>query len=433
MRSLGTRSFVLLGTVLLFTGCEGDSEDTEQKPTVHRGLISADETWRASDNPHVVRGMVLVTGATKPVLTVEAGVEVRFENGAGLLIGDALEGPGELRAEGTSTAPILMTADSDAPKPGDWLGLAIQGQASGTSRLAHVTIEYAGGIPAVEGEGEALLRATAAGLRVLVTDYESAPPRSLQVEDVTVRKSEHHGVLMMGAGLTSDSHRLSSVDNAGVALKVTANEVGTLPWDSTVQGNTINALHVISGDVITTQTWPDLGVPYQVASIFGEGPYFLRVGSAASPTLTLRPGTELRMPAESFIMVGFDEGEGNIVPGTLKAQGTGPAPIRFVPATATATKGYWSGLFFNGPSGSALDYVTVTHGGRLLYGVLGGGNVNVYSELGSFMTHSRVSDSAGCGVVSRPAQGALPDLTQPTLGNDFAGNEGEAQCNGDVP
>ncbi|MDY7232167.1 Ig-like domain-containing protein [Hyalangium rubrum] len=397
--------------------------------TVHQGIISSNQTWRASDNPHLVKGAVFVMGSANPVLTLEEGTEVRFEDGAQLIIGDDTDGPGVLRAEGSPSAPILLTAASANPQPGYWQGISVTGQSAQGTVLSNVTIEYAGGIPANSGELEDLFKSLAAGLRV--TGGSDAPDnlRPVTVEDVIIQKSQNHGVLLMGAGFKSDSSRLTVRDTAGVAVRASANEVGTLPEDSTLSGNTPNAVQVLEGAVETTQTWPNLGVPYQLTTTLDIGLSIgLLVASTSSPTLTLSPGTELQMPAKSYISVGTRDESGNLVHGKLKAQGTAQAPIRFVPASASPTKGFWSGLFFHGPYGSTLEYATVTHAGLPLFDTLGGGNINVFADLGFFVSNSTLSDSAGCGVAVDVSSGIIADFTAPAIGNVFTNNDGEAQC-----
>ncbi|WP_224369840.1 Ig-like domain-containing protein [Hyalangium versicolor] len=426
------------GTVnIKASATEGDSTQegtfsltaSAAQSTVHQGVISSNQTWRASENPHLVKGTVTVKGSTNPVLTLEEGTLVRFEQGAQLIIGDDNDGAGTLHAEGSPFAPILLTADSDSPQPGYWQGISVTGQAAQGTVLSNVTIEYAGGVIPNAGDLEDLLKTLAAGLRVTGGDDETGTLRPVTVRDVTIQKSQNHGVLLTGAGLKNDSARLTVLDTAGVAVRATANEVGTLPDDSSLQGNTTNAVQILEGPVTTSQTWPNLGVPYQLITTLDLGLAIgLTVASPSAPTLTLSPGTEFQMPAEGYISIGAQDENGALVPGKLKAEGSAQAPIRFVPASASPTKGFWSGLFFYGPSGSALDYVTVTHAGLPLYGFMGGGNINVFSSMGFFVNHSTLSDSSGCGVAIDVSSGLVVDLSMPSLGNVFTNNDGEAQC-----
>lgn len=426
---------VLLPAVLALGACGGEDESPNPAPqlgpTVHEGFITSDETWLESGNPHVVKGMLFVGGSQSPVLTLEAGVQVRFEREAGLSIGASRRELGSLRVAGTQEAPVLFTANGDAPQPGHWLGVTL-GTGAEHSRLAHAIIEYAGGIysGADEETGE-LWRQTAAGLHLMGGEEAPENFRPASIQDVTVRRSANHGVILTKGGFAEGSLGLSLRDNEGVALKATANEVGTLPEGSAISGNTVNEIHVLEGAVTTSQTWRNAGAPYVLTEVMELGlPNALQVGSAAAPVLTLSPGTELRIPEEGYLSIGYQDGDGNIVPGALQAVGTAQAPIRFAPTSATATEGFWSGLFFHGAQDTSLEYVTVAQAGKPLFGLLGGGNLNVNGDLGVSVRHSTLSGSAGCGItVTLGLNGSAPDYVGAELQNVFTGNTGGAQCN----
>ncbi len=102
------------------------------------GLINADTTWTLAGSPYVVTSSVTVRGAT---LTIEPGVEVRFNAGTSLTIGFA--SPGHLKAQGTSAAPITFTPNNAAPAPGQWQGIVIADSPE-SSILEYCIIQYAG-------------------------------------------------------------------------------------------------------------------------------------------------------------------------------------------------------------------------------------------------------------------------------------------------
>jgi hypothetical protein len=69
----------------------------------HSGSITQDEIWVAADNPHIIQE--LTTVSENATLTIEAGVEVRFNPDATnprLIIGSS-NSPGRLIARGTDT------------------------------------------------------------------------------------------------------------------------------------------------------------------------------------------------------------------------------------------------------------------------------------------------------------------------------------------
>ncbi|WP_225409020.1 hypothetical protein [Stigmatella hybrida] len=422
---------VLLPAVLALGACGGEDEPSPQPggPTVHEGFITSDETWLASGNPHVVKGMLFVGGSQSPVLTLEAGVQVRFESESGLSVGTSPRELGSLRVAGTQEAPVLLTANADAPQPGHWLGVTL-GTGAGLSRFSHATIEYAGGIfSSDDEETREFWKQNAAGLHIVGGEEAPENFRPAALQAVTVQRSANHGVILTGGGFAEGSLGLNLRDNEGVALKSTANEVGTLPAGSAISGNTVNEIHVLEGTVTTSQTWHNAGAPYVLTSVIDLGlPNALRVGSAAAPVLTLSPGTELRLPEEGYISIGYQNEDGTLVPGRLQAVGTAQAPIRFGPTGATA--GFWSGLFFYGAQDTSLEYVTVAQAGQPLFGLLGGGNLNVNGDLGVSVRHSTLSGSVGCGIaVTIGPNGSAPDYVAEELQNVFTGNAGGAQCN----
>jgi hypothetical protein len=76
------------------------------------GIVDTDTTWTLSGSPYIVTSSVWVQSGVK--LTIEPGVEVRFNAGKYLQI------DGELHAVGTSDSLITFTSNSTTPARGDW-------------------------------------------------------------------------------------------------------------------------------------------------------------------------------------------------------------------------------------------------------------------------------------------------------------------------
>jgi hypothetical protein len=74
--------------------------------------ITQDTTWSISGSPYVISSDVQVYGGVK--LIINPGVEVRFNQGAGLIVA------GELKAVGTTYNSIKFTSNSLTPLQGDW-------------------------------------------------------------------------------------------------------------------------------------------------------------------------------------------------------------------------------------------------------------------------------------------------------------------------
>jgi hypothetical protein len=104
------------------------------------GPVVAATTWSAAASPYLVTSDVTV--ASGALLTVEAGVTVRFQSGTRLIVQS-----GALKASGTQAAPILLTSWRDTPggnpAAGDWGGLQFQDASQDASDLLeYLTVSY---------------------------------------------------------------------------------------------------------------------------------------------------------------------------------------------------------------------------------------------------------------------------------------------------
>ncbi|MBT8340583.1 MAG: hypothetical protein HKP58_02310 [Desulfatitalea sp.] len=113
------------------------------------GTISTDTTWTLAGSPYVVTANITVQGVDGPdditTLTIEPGVQVRFNRYRLMNIGGNTGNPGALVAQGTSANPIMFTSNETNKAPGDWYGVRIFNTADDTSTLmAHCVVEYSG-------------------------------------------------------------------------------------------------------------------------------------------------------------------------------------------------------------------------------------------------------------------------------------------------
>lgn len=134
----GVRSGVLAGVVLLaalvlltFSSAPAAAD------TPVSGSITSDTTWTQAMSPIWVEDSVTVTnGAT---LTIDPGVEVRFNGTFSLIVSDgALVANGDPAGAGV----IEFTSNESVPGAGDWNGIIFNDDL-GTSLLDDVVIEYA--------------------------------------------------------------------------------------------------------------------------------------------------------------------------------------------------------------------------------------------------------------------------------------------------
>lgn len=136
----------LFGLVLIFTLTSAVTSASRAESAVG-GLIATDTTWHMANSPYIVTSDLRVAANVK--LTIEAGVEVRFEADTSLLV------TGTLLAYGSASQPITFTSAQLAPHPGDWRGIRIvnpgestqthkSGNALDVSLLQYVVLQYAG-------------------------------------------------------------------------------------------------------------------------------------------------------------------------------------------------------------------------------------------------------------------------------------------------
>lgn len=117
----------------------------QQDGTIHaRGVPYHVGTWSGST-------LRVGAGGDSPLttLTIEPGVELRFEPGSALELehftSDDRPATGAIVAVGTPERPIVFTSAAAAPAPGDWVGLWFGGVPAAHNRIEHARIEYAGG------------------------------------------------------------------------------------------------------------------------------------------------------------------------------------------------------------------------------------------------------------------------------------------------
>lgn len=137
------------------------------------------------------------------LLTIEPGATLVFNSNAGLSVSE----DARIKAEGTKSAPIVMTGYEEIP--GYWMGVAYHFTNSADNIIRHVEIEYAGGNKHYRIEEPA----------ALAVDNRAGPVR-LDVSDTTIRHSGGVGIYIeAGSDYTvsvGDCSNMTYADNAGV-------------------------------------------------------------------------------------------------------------------------------------------------------------------------------------------------------------------------
>jgi hypothetical protein len=111
--------------------------------------LGADATLRDLEVPYRLEGLQ-VGGPDAPAkLTIEAGVELRFEPETLLRVVDASS---TLVSAGTAVEPIVFTSAREHPTAGAWAGIAFD-ELNPEDRLESVVVRYAGGLCQCSGGG----------------------------------------------------------------------------------------------------------------------------------------------------------------------------------------------------------------------------------------------------------------------------------------
>ena len=367
------------------------------------GDIRSNETWASGDTIHVTCDVVVRNGAT---LTIEDGVTVEFDAGAGLSVGTVNQGTVSVEGLGTG---VVFTSSAASPAPGDWDGLVF-GPADGGSYLRGLTVAFGGDQTACF----ALQAASISAEDLTVSDC--AGPAAVTATDGTL--SLYHSTIEdnLGAGVSIAAdgdifywHDVVVTGNGDVPIRAPAWALYVLASDtasSTLSGNTVDEVEVLGGQLDGVGWLGNYGIPYVLTGDLDVS----APGGVAS--LFLDPGVELQVVAGAEILVGVGGG------GVLTASGTAGQPVLITSAEASPAPGDWQGITFGtGDGGSRLDEVTVSYGGGNGYGNL------LFAGVGSWppsVTGGVVTHSSSWGIYR--AGGAAPALSGITFGNNASGD-----------
>jgi hypothetical protein len=136
------------------------------------------------------------SGGTTPTLTIEPGVELRFDDylQVGFFTKGVTNQPGRLLAVGTAAKPIVFTSSKSTRTAGDWPGIFLLNAAG--SRLEHVRIEYAGGPNGISSSNCKPVGTTDAAA-LFITLENAYTPAASDFTGVTIANSKSHGINAM--------------------------------------------------------------------------------------------------------------------------------------------------------------------------------------------------------------------------------------------
>ena len=173
------------------------AETAQQAILVLGDNVTANTTWRNQGVPFIVTGDVRVrhgsvwnNASYVTTLTIEPGVEVRFNSGTGLYYR-----PGRLLrgavGPGHGGSSIVFTSNTSMPAPGNWKGIYFTNQTSdGLSRMEHCVVEYGGHTNNAD-----------------IYLYNAKPT----IQYNTIRNSSHSGIYVNGTGSNGGSIRCNNL------------------------------------------------------------------------------------------------------------------------------------------------------------------------------------------------------------------------------
>lgn len=288
--------------------------------------ISESITWHENDNI-VIEGTVRISnGAT---LTIEPGTIIKFAQGASLVVSQ-----GCLKANGTSSKPIIFQSALESSYPGAWVGLIFESGTSANTILNYCKIEDA-------GEKESVAAVNLYDCKITLTNsiledikgnaiYLGGDANFSAFSNNKFENIQKHAIVMPFRAVPTIGQGNTFSLNSGYGVEITGGKIG-------------------EGILI----WRKLSCPYYVTST---------IYIDDNSTVTIEPGTIIKFDAGTDLKVGFFNA------GTLKAEGTSTDNIVFTSAASSPTAGIWHGLlFYNGASNCSLKYCKILYAGNTSY------------------------------------------------------------------
>ncbi len=377
------------------------------------GNITQNTTWTLAGSPYIVTADVTVRYSSKnsstAVLTIEPGVEIKFEPGTRLYIGYYIYHAyfpqhfyGALSAQGTAQAPIVFTSNATAPAAGDWKGIYFRNETNdGLTILDNCVVEY--------GDNS-------------LTFKQSNPT----ITNSTIRYSSRHGISLSASAAVIEGNRITDnyqdgiySDNGSSALisNNTFSGNGTAAINvhpdklRRITGNSgseygSNHIKVRGGEITSNGTWANQGFAYVIV-----GDVTVRYHSENSDTavLTIEPGVEIRFEPGTGLYIGYYIHHYYFPKhfyGALSAQGTAQAPITFTSNATAPAPGDWKGIYFRDQTNNTatlLEHCIVEYGGNT-----NSANINLNNAKPTIQYNTiRNSSHSGIYISGTGANGAL--------------------------
>ncbi|MDY0336926.1 MAG: right-handed parallel beta-helix repeat-containing protein [Candidatus Cloacimonadaceae bacterium] len=240
--------------------------------------ITASVTWNLEGSPYIVDGTIQVSGTSQPVVTVEPGVQVRFNSAASLVLGSASNSAqkGGLIVNGTADSPVLFTANTDTPSAGYWNCIKLNTHAKPDSViLNHAILEYGGS----GGNG--------------LFDVKAVDPT---LSNCCFRYSANYGIYHNASNVNASITDCEFNNNAGYPIYTNVSGAHLITGNNMFSNNGNQRILLRSVNLSIGCTWQNHGIPYEL-----EGD--LVVYNGANPLL-LSPGTIMLFREGKAVLIG---------------------------------------------------------------------------------------------------------------------------------
>ncbi|MFA6011873.1 MAG: right-handed parallel beta-helix repeat-containing protein [Desulfobacteraceae bacterium] len=319
--------------------------------TIAGGTISTDTTLTLAGSPYTITGSLTVQGVDGAdgitTLTIEPGVELRFNAGYSLSIGSSSGNSGAVRAVGSESQPIVFTSNQTNP----WGGILFQNTSHNTACLLdYCVVEKTSQWNVyINGSNPSIRHSTLRESRGDGINISNSG--SPEINGCIVSANAKYGVFCHTASLSPLITESLFSANGSYPLRIGANAHFT---DNTFIGNVTQAVEILGEDLTKDHTWKDIGVPYH---IYGRINIIGTDGEDNVTTLTIEPGAVILFNTSS----GLNVGSPNANPGALRAVGEAERQITFKPLLTNT----WNGICFYNTSRDdlcILDYCIVEKG-----------------------------------------------------------------------